>query len=133
MVNLAVLISLLIVALVNYVVIDKLNKNTLAFSNSIVFFLNSVFLVSLLNWFENTASIEDVSSSIVLDKLISIDAAAVRVRNTVVIVSLFYLTYGTYKEYVSNKKKFALVISLVLLTVSVLYLVGALLVGAFII
>jgi len=133
MINLVVFISLLGVVFINYIVSSRLNRNSLALSNSIVFFVHSAFYISLINWFLNITSTDNLSNSLGLDQLIAFNSIAVRVRNTVILVSLFYLTYGTYKEYISNKKKFLLIISSLLLVMSVLYLIGSLVAGSFVI
>jgi len=132
MVNLFVFISLLGVIFINYIARSRLNRSTLALSNSILFFLNSVFVAILIGWFLNKTSTNDISNSLGLDKLIAFNSTAVRVRNTLLIVSLFYLTYGTYREYLSSKKKFILIISFLLLTMSILYLIGCFVAGSFI-
>ncbi|PWG78003.1 hypothetical protein DDR33_24540 [Pararcticibacter amylolyticus] len=131
MINFIVLISLVGVVFFNYIISTRLNKNTWVLRDSMRFFLGSAFLVVLISWFANITSTENVSNSLGLDKLVSFNAVAIRVRNTVIIVSLLYLAYGTYKEYASNKKNLTLIISLILLTISVLYLVGSLLAGGF--
>lgn len=133
MINFIVFLSLVVIVFFNYIISTRLNKNTWVLRDAIRFFLSSAFLVVLITWFANLTSTENVSSSLGLDKLVSFNAIAIRVRNTVIIVSLFYLTYGIYKEYKSNRKKLALIVSLFLLTISVLYLVGSLLAGSFII
>ena len=132
MVNLFVFISLLGVIFINYIATSRLNRSTLALSNSISFFLNSVFVVILIGWFLNITSTNDISNSLGLDKLIAFNSTAVRVRNTLIIVSLFYLTYGTYREYLSSKKKLILIISFLLLIMSILYLAGCFVAGSFI-
>jgi hypothetical protein len=133
MVNLVVFFSLLGVIVVNYIASGRLNRNTLALRNSIFFCVNSVFLVILINWSLNITPTDNLSSSLGLDKIIAFHSIAVSVRNTVIIVSLFYLAYGTYKEYFSSRKKFVAIIAFLLFILSILYLVGSFVAGSFII
>ena|SRR5690606_640364 len=133
MINVIVFISLAGIILFNYFISILLSRNTPVFRDSIRFLLTSAFLVVIVNCFANITSTENISNSLGLDKLIAFNSIAVKVRNTVVIVSLLYLAFGTYREYRSNKKKLWLIISFLLLTISVLYLAGALLAGLFVI
>src|SRR5690606_2564754 len=131
MINFIVFISLAGILLFNYIISIILNRNTPVFRDSIRFLLTSAFLVIIVNWFANITSTENISNSLGLDKLIAFNSTAVQVRNTVIIVSLLYVSYGTYSEYKDNKRKSWLIISCLLLTISVLYLLGALLAGLF--
>jgi hypothetical protein len=132
MIKLIVFISLLSLFLVNYIISSKLDKNTAALRDSIRFFVSSTFVVVLLSWFANLTSPENLSGTVALDKLITFNAVVFRIRNIIIVASLFYLAVGTYSEYIGKKKKLQLVIFLVLLSMSVLYLVGSMMADSFI-
>ena len=133
MLNLKVFIFLLGIISINYVALSKCKMKTLSLRNSILFFINAVFVVILISWSINLSSIDDVSHSLSLDKLIDFQSAAVSVRNTLVLVSLLYLGYGTSIEYLSKKQKLILLISIFLFTISILFFAACLLAGSFII
>lgn len=133
MINLIVFISLLGVIFLNYLILNKLNNNTLSLRNSVLFFVNALMAIVLIEWFISITSLENLSNALGVDKLIAFNSAAIRVRNTVILVSLFYLSYGTYREYNSKKSKALLITSCVLIALSIVYLVTVLVAGAFII
>jgi hypothetical protein len=132
MINLIVFISLLGVIFLNYLILSKLN-NTLSLRNSVLFFVNALMAIVLIEWFISITSLENLSNALGVDKLIAFNSAAIRVRNTVILVSLFYLSYGTYREYRNKKSKALLITSCVLIALSIVYLVTVLVAGAFII
>ncbi len=133
MINLIVFISLLGVIFLNYLILNKLNNNTLSLRNSVLFFVNALMAIVLIEWFISITSLENLSNALGVDKLIAFNSAAIRVRNTVILVSLFYLSYGTYREYNSKKSKALLITSCVLIALSIVCLVTVLVAGAFII
>ena len=130
MINLVSFISLLGIICINYIILRKLNSCTLSLKNSILFFVNALMIIVLIEWF--IESVENISNALGLDKLIAFNSTVIRVRNTVIVVSLYYLSYGTYKEYISKKWKALIITSFLLIALSTLYLVAVLVAGSFI-
>jgi hypothetical protein len=97
-----------------------------------LFFVNALMIIGLIFWFTNIASIENISESIGIDKLITFNAVAVKIRNTIIVVSLFYLSYGIYRQYDNSKKKLLLVAFCLLIALSILYLILTAMAGSFI-
>ena len=133
MINLTVVIPLLVVIAVNYIIISKLNNCSISLRGSLLFFVNSCLVVVLIEWFTNVTDFNTITGGAEIDKLISFNSLAAKIKNTVIIVSLFYLSYGFYMEYFNKKKVTLLIIFCVLILLSILYLIGALIAGAFII
>jgi hypothetical protein len=133
MINLTVVIPLLVVIAVNYIIISKLNNCSISLRGSLLFFVNSCLVIVLIEWFTNVTDFNTITGGAEIDKLISFNSLAARIKNTVIILSLFYLSYGFYMEYLNKKKVTLLIIFCVLILLSILYLIGALIAGAFII
>jgi hypothetical protein len=132
MLNVTVFILLMGIISINYVALSKFKINTLSLRNSILFFINAVFVVILISWSINLSSNDNASHSSSLDTIIAFQSAAVSVRNTLVLASLLYLAYGTSIEYLSKKKMPILLIAIFLFTISILFFAACLLTGSFI-
>jgi len=133
MINLYILISLLIIAFLNQFILNRLKNNTTGLKNSILFLVNSIAIIVLLNWFIENINVESLTDPQLIDKLIFFNSIAIRVRNTVILVSLAYLSYGTFQEYVKGKKRIWLLVSIILTILSILFLITVIIAGAFII
>jgi hypothetical protein len=132
MINIIVLISLCGVIAISYLIKKMLGSSTLAFRNSILFLLYSIFLVILLNWFNNITEVQSSSDLALFNKLLDFNLTAVKVRNTVILISLAYLALGTYSEFRKNRKRLTLVISFIILLLTLIFLIGTFIAGTFI-
>jgi hypothetical protein len=132
MINLIAFFVLTIDIFLNYLILSKLNKTSMILKGSMLFFVNALMIIGLIFWFTNIASIENISESIGIDKLITFNAVAVKIRNTIIVVSLFYLSYGIYRQYDNSKKKLLLVAFCLLIALSILYLILTAMAGSFI-
>ncbi|WP_299703821.1 hypothetical protein [uncultured Pontibacter sp.] len=132
MLSLKALAALLVVISANRFVLGRLSNSTVSLSTSVVFFINAVFLVVLINWFLSLSSVESSTDTSLFNQVLDLHSLAVRIRNSVVIVSLFYLTYGAYREYITSRKKPFLVLTILLLSMSILFAAGVMIAGAFI-
>jgi hypothetical protein len=132
MINIIVLISLCGVIVISYVITRMLERSTLAFKSSIWFLLYSIFLVMLLSWFNNITEVQSSSDLALFNKLLDFNFSIVKVRNTVILISLTYLAVGTYSEFRKNRKRLVLVISFFLFLLSLIFLIGTFIAGAFI-
>ena len=133
MIYLFVFTPLLICIFLNYIILGKLNNCTLSLKSSLLFFVNALMMIFLINGFMDMTSIEGITNAAGLDKLIAFNSTTIKVRNSIALAGLFYLSFGIYKEYIKRKKMFLLIIFCVIILLSILYLIGSLIAGSFII
>jgi hypothetical protein len=86
-----------------------------------------------MTWLLSLSSLQNSSYTTELEQLIAINSFAITVLCTVVFVSLLYLSYGTYREYLNKKKKAILVVSVFFLTLAMFSVIMFLIAGSFII
>ncbi len=122
MINVFVFLLLFIAIAVNNYLLGKLNNIGFDLKNSILFLVNNLIIITIIEWFISTMTFQNISDARSIDKLISFNSLAISVRNTVILVSLFYLSYGIYKEYLDKKKKWLLLLSGLFILISTLFL-----------
>lgn len=132
MINLTIFIPLLWIAFLNYIILKKWNKIALGLKGSVLFLLNSLIIIIIVQWFISLSAPNGVSNTS-LDKLIVLNSFAIKIRNSIILMSLFYLSYGTYSEYINSKKKIVLITFFFIIALSILYLIAVLIAGSFMI
>lgn len=133
MANLFILSSFITIIVANYLVSYKWNKLTPELGGSILFFIISVFVVIAVNWFGNLTAEDQATESIYVDKLIYFHGILDKIRNLTMIIAMFYLTFGVYKEYLINRLILFKVFAIVLSAISIIFLLLVIYSGAFII
>ena len=129
MINLTIFIPLLWIAFLNYIILKKWNKIALGLKGSVLFLLNSLIIIIIVQWFISLSAPNGVSNTS-LDKLIVLNSFAIKIRNSIILMSLFYLSYGTYSEYINSKKKIVLITFFFIIALSILYLIAVLIAGS---
>jgi len=130
-VNIIILSALLSILMLNNMIVSRWNKITPVFGASISFCFISIFVVLLMNWSLDLISIEDTSIPIYPDSLIYFNSILIKIRNLSIIVALFYLSFGLYKQYSVSRVIVFKVLSVVLMLLSIIFLVLSIYSNAF--
>jgi len=133
MIDLKTLIILIFVFFLQLYILKILRNESYILTTSLLVIINVLFILILINSFQNITTTVNLSNITAIDKLVAFDSYSVRVRNSLVIMGLMVLSYGLYDQYILRKKKIILVSTFVMTTLTIVIFVLMIIAGGFII
>jgi hypothetical protein len=133
MLDISTIAILLVAFVVEAAIVVKLKEQSGVLIAALLLVVNVVLFVLLHILYSNITDPGEITSIGAFNYLIDFNLYSVKVRNSVILIGLVALTSGMYHQYGMKRSKIYLVSSFILGGIAMLWLIMAMMAGAFII
>ena len=127
------LLILFLVVVAEVLIIKRLKAKSTVLLAALLFAVNVLLIIGLIGSFQNITQADTLTSSMAVDSLVSFNGFSTKVRNSLVLVGLLFLSYGLFDQYQIRKNRRLLILSLSIAGLTILLLILMILAGGFII
>lgn len=133
MLHLPTLLILLITFSVEIYLFKRLQGQSLILATSLLFIINVALLVILIRYFHSIIDLGTTTNFTALDSLISFNTLSVKIRNSIIIIGMVFISYGLYDQSNLSSNKFFLYSSYLTAGLTSALLIMMVMAGGFII
>ena len=133
MLHIPTLLILLISFSVEIYLFKRLQGQSIILVTSLLFVINVALLLILIRYFHSITDLGNTTNFTAIDSLISFNTLSVKIRNSIIIICLAFISYGLYDQSKLSSNKLFLYSSYLTAGITSVLLIMMVMAGGFII
>jgi hypothetical protein len=133
MLHLPTLLILLIAFSLEIYLFKRLQGQSISLAASLLLIINVALLVLLIGYFHSITDIGTTTDFTAMNSLISFNTLSTKIRNSIVIIGLVFISYGLYDQSGLSRNKLFLYLSYITAGITLGLLIMMIMAGGFII